>query len=224
VIALFATLLQVQQPVPVPQRVVKDSGVIAVGQRVTPAGVQSVFAGRVASVRFGASASDLWVAVPGSAWHMQWRDNRVHGRAEFVGRPGVHGLVIDPVTARPIVASVSKLPADVAASRTPGGPPLAKAKSVAQLVTYSTDSAATIVAASGALGDFMAGGPAVAARKSADGHRVALLPLPADDKAHRGTRRAAGGVGDLAGWFDGVGHGVRWREAARRSAPSHAVL
>jgi DNA-binding beta-propeller fold protein YncE len=50
------------------------------------------------------------------------------------------------------------------------------------LVSYATDSSAAIVAESGPLGDFMAGAPAIATTKSADGHRVAVLPLPADDK------------------------------------------
>ena len=173
-------LLQLQ--VPAPQRAVSDPGVMAVGQRVTPAGVQSVFNGRVAGVRFGTEPGEVWAAVPGAAWRLAWRDNRIIARAEFIGRPGVHGIVIDPVTKRPVIASVSKLPADVAASRTPGGPPLARAKSVAQLVSYGTDASAAIVTQSGTLGDFMAGGPSVASQKGADGHRVALLPLPADDK------------------------------------------
>lgn len=182
VFVIIATLLQVQQPVPAPQRSVPDPGVIAVGQRVTPAGVQSIFDGRVAGVRFGTAAGEVWAAVPGSAWRLNWRDNRVLSRAEFVGRPGVHGLAIDPVTKRVTVSSVSKLPADVAASRTPGGPPLARARAVAQLVSYSTDSTAAIVTASGTLGEFLAGGPAIASRKGSDGHRVTVLPLPADDK------------------------------------------
>ena len=174
--------LQVQGPVPAPQRTVSDPGVIAVGQRVTPAGVQSVFSGRVAGVRFGSEPGEVWAVVPGSAWRLAWRDNRVIARAEFVGRPGVHGIVIDPVTRRTVIASVSKLPADVAASRTPGGPPLTRAKSVAQLVAYGTGTSAAIITQSGTLGDFMAGGPSIATQKGADGHRIAVLPLPADDK------------------------------------------
>jgi DNA-binding beta-propeller fold protein YncE len=90
--------------------------------------------------------------------------------------------VIDPVTHRPVIASVGKLPADVAASRTPGGPPLARAKSVAQLVGYDTDATGRLAIESGAIGDFMAGGPAVAPRAGPDGKRVSVLPLPADDK------------------------------------------
>ena len=195
-------ILQVQAPVPAPQRTVPDPGVIAVGQRVTPAGVQSVFSGRVAGVRFGSEPGEVWAVVPGSAWRLAWRDNRVIARAEFVGRPGVHGIVLDPITKRAVIASVSKLPADVAASRTPGGPPLARAKSVAQLITYGTDTSAAIIMQSGTLGDFMAGGPSIATQKSADGHRIAVLPLPADDKlaildADNGTLLRAVAMGVL---------------------------
>ena len=62
------------------------------------------------------------------------------------------------------------------------GLPLARSKSVAQLVMYEGDSTAAIAAQSGTLGDFMAGAPAVASRKGPDGRRVAILPLPADDR------------------------------------------
>lgn len=181
VIAFVFALLQAAQ-VQAPQREVPDAGVFAVGQRVTPAGVQSVFNGRVAGVRFGADASELWAVVPGNAWRMAWRDNRVRAHITFNGRPGVHGIVIDPITKRPTLSSVGKLPADVAASRTPGGPPLSRAKSVTQWVSYSVDSAARIGSESGALGEFMAGGPSIAKSKSVDGHRVVVVPLPADDK------------------------------------------
>ncbi len=182
-LAVILPLLQAATPpVPQPQRIVTDPGVFAVGQRVTPAGVQSVFTGRVAGVRFGADASEVWAVAPNGAWRLAWRDNRVLTHATFSGRPGVHGIAIDPVTKRATISSVSKLPADVAASRTPGGPPLSRAKSVTQLVSYGTESTASIATESGALGSFMAGSPAIATRRSADGHRVAVLPLPADDK------------------------------------------
>ena len=179
----IVALLQVgTPPVPQPQRIVNDPGVFAVGQRVTPAGVQSVFNGRVAGVRFGVDAGDVWAVVPNGAFRLAWRDNKVVSHASFSGRPGVHGIAIDPVTKRATISSVSKLPADVAASRTPGGPPLSRAKSVTQLVSYSNGANAPIAVESGALGAFMAGAPAIASSKSADGHRVAILPLPADDK------------------------------------------
>jgi YVTN family beta-propeller protein len=169
--------LQLQAPL----RAITDSGVVVNNMRVTPAGVQSVFDGRVHSVRFGANDGELWVAVPGNAWKLDWKSNRVIARVEFNGRPGVHGIAIDPVTGRATISSVGRLPADVAASRTPGGPPLSRAKSVTQLVTYANDSAAVPALESGPIGAFMAGAPAIAATVNAAGTRVAVVPLPADD-------------------------------------------
>ncbi len=180
-ISLLSVLLQVAGA-QTPKRTVPDPGAYAVGQRVTPAGVQSVFTGRVHGVRFGPGTGELWVAVPGNAFRMAWRDNRVLTEVTFNGRPGVHGLVVDPITKQMAMSSVGRLPADVAASRLPGGPPLSRSKSVVQFVGYNNDSSGTIVKESGALGDFLAGGPAIASRASADGHRYAVLPMPADDK------------------------------------------
>jgi len=171
-------LLQLQAPV----RAVNVLGVVANAARITPAGVQSVLQGRVAGVRFGANAGELWAVSPGSAWRLAWRENRVLGVAEFNGRPGVHGLAIDPVSKRPVISSVGRLPADVIKSRTPGGPPLSRAKAVTQLVTYSGDSLALPVLQSGGIGAFMAGAPAIARRPNSSGKRVVVLPLPADDK------------------------------------------
>ena len=51
--------LVLQQPPQPPRRDVPDPGVIATEQRVTPAGVQSVFSGRVTGVRFGAAPGAL---------------------------------------------------------------------------------------------------------------------------------------------------------------------
>jgi YVTN family beta-propeller protein len=187
---IFAVLLLqiAQSPPRTPQRDVPDPGVIATDQRVTPAGVQSVFTGRVAGVRFATTPGELWVAVPGTAFRLAWRENRVVAKASFDGRPGVHGVVIDPVNGRALVSSVGRLPADVAQSRVPGS--RLRAKSVAQLIAYSgsasvsrdpADDSAVVVMTSPALGDYMAGAPAVARRPNGSGHRVAVLPLPAND-------------------------------------------
>jgi YVTN family beta-propeller protein len=193
IVALFLALQAgTQQPRPrPPQRPLPDPGVIAVEQRVTPAGVQSVFEGKVGGVRFGRDPGELWVAVPGAAYRLAWRDNRAITTSAFDGRAGVHGVAIDPVTGRAIVSSVGKLAGNAAVSRTPGAGPLARAQAVAHLKAYSADlegsrgadwpDSANVVFTSPALGDFMAGGPAVAARANASGHRVIVLPLPAND-------------------------------------------
>ena len=179
-----------------PLREIPDPGVIAVDQRVTPAGVQSVFEGKVGGVRFARTPGEIWVAVPGAAYRIAWRDNRVVASAGFDGRAGVHGVAIDPATGHAIVSSVGKLPAGTADSRVPGTAPLAAAGAVAHLTIYAGDAAtrrtaagddtspadsASVLRLSPALGDFMAGGPAVAARANASGRRVVVLPLPAND-------------------------------------------
>ncbi|HEU4722310.1 MAG TPA: hypothetical protein VFS59_13205, partial [Gemmatimonadaceae bacterium] len=191
----LALLLQAGTPRPAPaapQRPLPDPGVIAVEQRVTPAGVQSVFRGKVGGVRFGRNPGELWVAVPGAAYRLSWRDNRVVASSAFDGRAGVHGVAIDPVTGRAIVSSVGRFAGSAAQSRTPGSGPLAANAAVAHVVAYAGDStisrgnatepdSAPVRVASPALGDYMAGGPAVAARANASGRRVMVLPLPAND-------------------------------------------
>ena len=194
---------------------------MAVGARVTPAGVQSVFNGRVAGVRFGAKPGEVWAVVPGNAWRMAWRDNRVIAHATFDGRPGVHGIAIDPVTHRAVVSSVGRLPGAAGTSRTPGGAPLNGTKAVAHLVSYGDDSLTSNALLSGALGQFMAGSPAIAEKKGADEHRAVVLPLPANDKlvvldADNGALLRTVPVGvlpiaavDFGRWQHCVGHGVR---------------
>ena len=62
----LAILVASQQQQARPGRDVPDPGVIATQQRVTPAGVQTVFTGRVGGVRFGRTPEEVWVAAPGS--------------------------------------------------------------------------------------------------------------------------------------------------------------
>jgi YVTN family beta-propeller protein len=178
-IAVLALLQGVQAPAP-PRREIADPGAIATDQRVTPAGVQSVFTDRVFGVRFGAKPGEVWVSIHGAAYRLGWRDNAVLGSAAFDGRAGVQGVAIDPVNGRTLVTSVGLLPADVALSRTPGSEELARTKSVAHLTAYDGDSM-VVRAISPALGDFIVGAPAVARRANASGHRVVVVPLSAND-------------------------------------------
>src|SRR5437016_4779184 len=73
------------QPAPVaPRREITDPGAIATNQRVTPAGVQSVFTDRVFGVRFG-RPGEVWVSIHGAAYRLGWRDNAVLGSSPFDG-------------------------------------------------------------------------------------------------------------------------------------------
>jgi len=189
----FVILLQAPtNSPPQPRRDISDPGTIATEQRVTPAGVQSVFTDRVFGVRFGAKPGEIWVTVHGAAYRLAWQDNALRGSAAFDGRSGVQGIAIDPVNGRAIFSTVGRLPADVARSRIPGSQELAHTKSVTQLFAYDGDSVAarpapgagdsTVVRwSSPALGDYIAGSPAVARRANGTGHRVVVLPLPAND-------------------------------------------
>src|SRR2546425_1484274 len=172
-----------QQPIPQPRREITDPGVIATDQRVTPAGLQSVFTGRVTGVRFGARPGEIWVTVPGALYRLGWRDNAVLGSTAFDGHSGVQGIAIDPVSTagRVFLSAVGKLPAALALSRTPGSDSVARAKSVAHLVAYGVDSI-VLQLSSPALGDYIAGGPMIARRRNASGHRVVAVPLPANDE------------------------------------------
>lgn len=174
---LLLLLLQTLVQSPRPSQTVPDPGVIATDQRITPAGVQSAFEGRVSGVRFGASAREVWVAVPGEMHRLDLGRDRVAATAKFDGRPGVHGVAIDPATGRVLVSSVGRLPSDI--QRTPGAP---RAKAVSQVLFYDGAATGTLAVHHGtrALGSDMIGAPAVA-RTSTQGPRLAVVPLPAND-------------------------------------------
>jgi DNA-binding beta-propeller fold protein YncE len=177
-------LAQAAQQPPSPRRQVPDPGVVANAQQVTPAGVQSVFDGRVTGVRFGKSNDELWVAVPGSAWHLAWRDNRVLARGAIDGRAGVQAIAIDRATGRAIVSSIGRLPVAVTEGQLPGAAPRRAARPVAQLSFFDDASrgAAPPALSSGALGEYLVGAPAVASLPNVSRHRVAVVPLTADDR------------------------------------------
>jgi DNA-binding beta-propeller fold protein YncE len=185
-IALF--LFQAGTAAPVPQRVIRDPGFIATGQRVTPAGVQSVFEGKVGGVRFGATTADIWVAVPGYLYRVDWRSNSARAVKRVDGRSGIFSLAVDSVAHRIFASSVGRLPVLAA-------PGTGRRPSVAQLSAFdlnATGDSTGPALNSGGVGDFMAGSPAIAARPGAEGKRLAVLPLPANDAlavtdADRGT-------------------------------------
>ncbi len=179
IIALLQT--QATQPIPrAPFRGIPDPGVIATGQRISPAGVQSVFTGKVGGVRFGRSSDELWVAAPNFTYRLDWRANTPSARIRVDGTPGVHGIAVDPVTHRALVSSVGRIaPTSVTPGTTPARLPVVT--HLSGLSGTATGDSIAPVWYSPSLGDYMAGGPAVASKAGSDGRRIAVLPLPAND-------------------------------------------
>src|SRR4029453_5280803 len=95
---------------PTPERDIRDPGVVATGQRGAPAGGQSVVDGRVGGVRFGQTSDEIWVAVPGSVYRLDWRANRVRAHARLDGRTGIYSLAVDPATHHVLATSVGRVP------------------------------------------------------------------------------------------------------------------
>src|SRR5918994_1621648 len=86
-LGLVAQLVVTAHPQSVdrPVRAVADPGVVTTRQAITPAGVQSVFDGRVYGVAFGGSTSDLWVLTgrtrvgKAQLYQLDWLKNAIAG-------------------------------------------------------------------------------------------------------------------------------------------------
>lgn len=103
------TVVVLSQGAQPPVRAVTDPGVITTRQGITPAGVQSVFDGRVFGVTFGATDDEVWVltrANGGGAdlFRLDWMQNRVHEKWKLAGAPALQGVVFDPARESPLVA------------------------------------------------------------------------------------------------------------------------
>ncbi len=162
-LAALASALAAQTPER-PQRAVTDPGVITTRQAITPAGVQTVFQGRVYGVTFGASAEELWVLTAGQIYRLDWRANRVLERIPFQGGAGLQGILYDRAGRRALVA---------AALRKAGGP------AQAALLAAGGGSLVTLA---GELGGYIAGAPAATGKLAAvpliAQNELALIELP----------------------------------------------
>jgi YVTN family beta-propeller protein len=160
------------QTVQQPLRAVTDPGVITTRQAITPAGMQSVFDGRVFGVTFGRNADQLWVltgrtkAGKPQLYRLDWRDNAVKVREQFDGAPALQGIARHPESDTPIVAVVA--PSVRGAKRAGGAIQIWSAAAA----PAPDASARQFSVLSADLGRHVAGALAV----SVTGHRV-VLPL-----------------------------------------------
>ncbi len=153
-----------------PSRGVTDPGVITTSQAITPAGVQSVFEGRVYGITFGASDEDVWVltgrnrAARPEVYRLGWLENTMRGRWVLDGTAALQGIVFDPKRKSPLVGLT--VPARAAGNR-PGG--------AVQLLRHD---GTTFIPLASDLGRHLAGAPALA--RTAAGGR-AVVPLVFDN-------------------------------------------
>jgi YVTN family beta-propeller protein len=111
---LFSTVLLAQE------RVVKDPGVITTRQAITPAGLQSVFKGRVNGVAFGKTSSEVWVLHAHEVTFLDWRANKALAHIAFEGSAGLGGIRYDPSADRALVTIANKGEAELWSVRRDG--------------------------------------------------------------------------------------------------------
>ena len=102
---LLGSTLLAQTP-EAPVRAVTDPGTITTRQAITPAGVPTVFQGRVFGVAFGADSSEIWVLHASHVYRLDWKNNRILGRYPLDGTPGLQGIQFSE--GRAWVAAVDK--------------------------------------------------------------------------------------------------------------------
>jgi YVTN family beta-propeller protein len=88
-----------------PVRAVTDPGVVTTRQTITPAGVPTVFQGKVYGVAFGESAERLWVLSTTQLYEMDWRANRVLVNLPHGSTPGLQGIAFRQ---RPFLTAVPR--------------------------------------------------------------------------------------------------------------------
>ncbi|MDX1983301.1 MAG: alkaline phosphatase family protein [Bryobacteraceae bacterium] len=91
-----------------PVRAVTDPGVVTTRQSITPAGVPSIFQGRVYGVDFGASNGEIWVLGATHVWRLDWRQNKVLDRLPHQGKAGIQSLRYHAASKRAFTASAGK--------------------------------------------------------------------------------------------------------------------
>ncbi|WP_414663351.1 bifunctional YncE family protein/alkaline phosphatase family protein [Horticoccus sp. 23ND18S-11] len=181
VFALTALALSAQEKFD-PVRAVSDPGVVVTRQNITPAGVQSIFDGRVYGVAFGPSSSEVWALSATQLVALDWRANRVatslpiatagtrratvrsddpeiNASVAFNGKPGIQGLVVD-ASGRPYLTAATT--------------------GEVRLLTVEQGAIRTVA---GKLGAQVTGTIALAARKNAAGQRLAVIPIIAKNVA-----------------------------------------
>jgi YVTN family beta-propeller protein len=136
-------------------RAVTDPGIVTTGQAITPAGVPTIFDGRVYGVTFGENASAIWVASATKLFKLDWQQNRTLETIGLNGLPGLQGIQFDAAAGTPLLSGLRQ----------------------GRVALQARDK---VIAAD--LGTFQAGAIAVAKEADATGRRLAVIPLTANNQ------------------------------------------
>jgi DNA-binding beta-propeller fold protein YncE len=151
-----------------PVRSVTDPGVVTTRQTITPAGVPTIFDGRVYGVAFGASSSAIFALTgrgrnsQSQVFQLDWAANRILSRAGFSETPGLQGVIFDSRTSQAFV------------SATLSGRAAKNPKGQARMLAVNGDAVSVFA---DDLGEHLTGAPAIAASPNPQGHRLAVIPM-----------------------------------------------
>jgi YVTN family beta-propeller protein len=138
--------------------------VVTTRQAITPAGVPSIFQGRVYGVAWAGDSGDLWVLHASQVYRLDWKNNNVVARIAHAGTPGNQAIAADPVTGDAMIGQ---------SLREAGSQPLAAVS------TVHGNSLKLLVRG---LGQQLPGALAIAADVRANGRRYAVVPLVWENK------------------------------------------
>lgn len=85
-----------------PLRSVTDPGVITTRQSISPAGVASIFDGRIYGVSCSAKGDTVWALGVNELVELDWRNNQVKTKIAHGGGPGLGALRTMPATGQPV--------------------------------------------------------------------------------------------------------------------------
>jgi YVTN family beta-propeller protein len=162
----IAHLLPAQTPER-PVRAVVDPGVVTTRQGITPAGVPTIFTGKVHGVTFGATPDEVIVLGATHLYRMDWKANRVIEQTLLDGGPGMQSVRWDAAGKRVLAGVLRK-----ASGRADG-------RARVQLLSF-TGGVRTV--AGDDLGSSIAGSLDVAPLPDAKGQRLAVVALTANNK------------------------------------------
>lgn len=172
-----------------PLRSVTDPGVVTTRQNITPAGVQSIFDGRVYGVAFGASANEMYALTARGRVNqtnfikLDWKANSVLQRITLKENPGLQGVLFDAAGNQVLVSAA--LPEREGPSNAPGRQPspvvypdgtqtFIELTGGARLLAVNASGVRSVIEG---VGNFITGAPALARKSNGRGQRLAVLPL-----------------------------------------------